>query len=90
MKTTEVRGEDQITESNEPKTSPAVATGSPASSQLLTLIAKQPFFKGLSGPHLQLLADSAMETKFNAGSGFFGKDKGTALKKIRKRTRKTS
>jgi CRP/FNR family transcriptional regulator, cyclic AMP receptor protein len=73
MKTTEVRGEDQITESNEHKASPVVVTGSPASSQLLTLIAQQPFFKGLSGPHLQLLADSAMEIEFKAGQWIFRK-----------------
>jgi len=71
MKTTEVRGEDQITESDEHKASPVVATGSPASSQLLKLIAQQPFFNGLSGPHLQLLADSAMATQFKSGQWIF-------------------
>jgi CRP-like cAMP-binding protein len=71
MKTTEVRGEDQIRESDEHKASPVVATGSPVSSQLLTLIEQQPFFKGLSGPHLQLLADSAMATQFEAGHWIF-------------------
>jgi len=71
MKTTEVRGEDQITESDEHKASPVVATGSPVSSQLLTLIEQQSFFKGLSGPHLQLLADSAMATQFEAGHWIF-------------------
>lgn len=64
MKANEVRGEDQFTESDEHKTSPAVATGNPASSRLLTLIAKQPFFKELSARPLQLLADSAMEVEF--------------------------
>ena len=71
MKTIEVRGEDQFRESDEHKTSLAVATGNPASSQLLTLVAQQPFFNGLSGPHLQLLADSAMETQFKAGQWLF-------------------
>jgi CRP-like cAMP-binding protein len=71
MKTTEVRGEDQITESDEHKPSPAVATGNPASRQLLALIAQQPFFKRLSGPHLQLLADSAMVTEFKPEQWIF-------------------
>lgn len=71
MKTTEGRGEDQFTESDEHKASPAVATGNPASSQLFELIAQQPFFKGLSGPHLQQLADAAMETQFKRGQWIF-------------------
>ncbi len=37
------------------------------STSLYSLIAQQPFFKGLSGHHLQLLADSAMEMQFEAG-----------------------
>jgi CRP-like cAMP-binding protein len=56
---------------DERRTSPGVATDNPASKQLLTLIAQQPFFNGLSGPHLQLLADSAMETQFEAGQWIF-------------------
>ena len=71
MKTTEVRGEDQIAESDGHKVLPVVATGSPSSSRLLTLIAQQPFFNGLGGPHLQLLADSAMETQFKVGQWIF-------------------
>ena len=71
MKTTEVRDEDQFTESDEHKTSPIVVTGNPASSQLLTLVEQQPFFSGLSGRHLQLLADSAMEIQFKAGEWIF-------------------
>jgi CRP/FNR family transcriptional regulator, cyclic AMP receptor protein len=71
MKTTEVRGEDRIRESDEHKASPVAATGSPVSSQILTIIAQQPFFKGLSGPHLQLLADSAMVTEFKPGQWIF-------------------
>jgi CRP-like cAMP-binding protein len=58
-------------ESVERKTSRAVAAGNAASSRLLTLIAKQPFFNGLSAHHLQLLADSAMETQFKPGERIF-------------------
>ena len=57
MKTTEVRGEDQISESDE--------------SQLLALIAQQPFFKGLSEPYLRLLAESAMITEFKTGQWIY-------------------
>ena len=71
MKTTEVRGENQISESDEHKTSPAVVTENPASSQLVALIANQPFFKGLSEPHLRLLAESAMVTEFKAGQWIY-------------------
>lgn len=71
MKTTEVRGENQISESDEHKTSPAVVTENPASSQLVALIANQPFFKGLSEPHLRLLAESAMITEFKAGQWIY-------------------
>jgi CRP-like cAMP-binding protein len=71
MKTTEVQGEDQITELAENKTSRAVAIGGPTSSQLLTQIAQQPFFRGLSEHHFQLLADSAMEMRFQSGQWIF-------------------
>src|SRR5437899_6643783 len=71
MKTTEIRGKDQITEPDEHRTPPAVPTESPASSQLLTLIAQQPFFKGLSAQHLQVLVDSAMITQFKPGQWIF-------------------
>jgi len=70
MKTTEVRAEDQISESDEHEASPAVA-GNPASSQLLALIAQQAFFKELSEPHLRLLAESAMVTEFKAGQWIY-------------------
>ena len=71
MKKTEVRGEDQITEPDERKTSSVVATGNPASSHLLILIAQQPFFKGLSEHLVQLLADSAMEMQFKPGDWIY-------------------
>jgi len=71
MKTTEVRGRGHTTEPGEHKTSPAAATESPTSSELLALIAQQPFFKGLGAHHLRLLADSAMETQFEPGQWIY-------------------
>lgn len=41
------------------------------SNHLLPLIARQPFFQGMSEPHRQLLADSAMETQFEPGQWIF-------------------
>src|ERR1700733_13338186 len=38
---------------------------------LYTLIAKQPFFKGLNSRQLQLLAASALEMKFETGATIF-------------------
>ena len=38
---------------------------------LYTLIAKQPFFKGLNSQQLQLLAGSALEMKFETGATIF-------------------
>jgi CRP-like cAMP-binding protein len=71
MKTTERQGKDQFTEPNEHKTSAAIAIFNPASSHLLTLIAQQPFFKGLSEHLVQLLADSAMEMQFKPGDWIY-------------------
>jgi CRP/FNR family transcriptional regulator, cyclic AMP receptor protein len=71
MQTNEVRGEDQISESDEIKTSRIVETRYSASSQIFALIAQQPFFKGLSEPHLRLLAESAMITEFRAGQWIY-------------------
>lgn len=46
--------------------------GGNAQSQLLyTLIAEQPFFKGLTPEYLQLLTDSAYEIKFEPGESIF-------------------
>jgi CRP-like cAMP-binding protein len=67
MKTTEARGEDQITESDQHNDSPSVANGSLTSIEFLELIAPQPFFQKLSVQHLELLADSAMVTEFKPG-----------------------
>ena len=71
MKTTEILSKDQITESDEHKASPTVANETLASIQFLELIAQQPFFQGLSVHHLELLADSAMETQFKPGQWIF-------------------
>jgi CRP-like cAMP-binding protein len=38
---------------------------------LYTLIAEQPFFKGLKATHLQLLTDSAFERRFEKGQMIF-------------------
>ena len=38
---------------------------------LCSLIAQQPFFKGLSDRHLHLLTDSALEMKFEPGQSIF-------------------
>jgi CRP/FNR family transcriptional regulator, cyclic AMP receptor protein len=50
-------------------TSPATATGggSAPANPLCLLIAKQPFFKGLSPHQFQLLAELAMERQFKTG-----------------------
>ena len=40
-------------------------------STLLTTIAAQPFFKGMSAPHLRLLTDSAMDIEFKPGQKIF-------------------
>lgn len=47
------------------------ATGSDLAQALFPLIAAQPFFKGMSAPHLQLLAESALEMNFETGQKIF-------------------
>lgn len=69
MKTT-VGTDDQVAEFEQHEGSPAVS-GNPASSQLRALIAQQPFFKGMSEPHLRLLAESAMVTEFKTGQWIY-------------------
>ena len=54
-KTTAVPIKDQFRDDPEIKVSSSVASGSALSQQLYTLIAQQPFFKGLSVHHLQVL-----------------------------------
>jgi CRP-like cAMP-binding protein len=41
------------------------------SNRLLTLIAQQSFFRGMNARHLEMLADSAMETQFEPGRWIF-------------------
>lgn len=71
MKTTEARGEDQLTESDEHNTSPVGGVANLASDELLALAAQQPFFKGMSEHLIQLLADSIMEMRFKSGHWLF-------------------
>jgi CRP-like cAMP-binding protein len=49
----------------------ASETGDVRSQALYTVIEKQPFFKGLSVRHLHLLADSALEMRFEPGQTLF-------------------
>lgn len=49
----------------------ASTIATPASNHLLALIAQQPLFQGMSAHHLQLIADSAMETRFEPGERIF-------------------
>ena len=51
--------------------SSAAEEGKTKPRSLYALIAEQPFFKGLNAQQLQLLADSAMETQFEAGQSIF-------------------
>jgi CRP-like cAMP-binding protein len=51
--------------------SSATEVGRYMSQPLYTLIAQQPFFKGLSPHQLQLLTDSAMEMQFEKGQSIF-------------------
>ena len=46
-------------------------TENPAGTRIATVVAEQPFFKGLKQEHLQLLAESAMVTEFDAGEWIF-------------------
>jgi CRP-like cAMP-binding protein len=49
----------------------ATGEGIPASQPLSTLVGQQPFFKGLTARHLQLLTASALEMQFEAGQSIF-------------------
>jgi CRP/FNR family transcriptional regulator, cyclic AMP receptor protein len=48
-------------------TTQSPAPDNEASTSLYDLIASQPFFAGLTPPHLQLLTESAMEIRFEPG-----------------------
>jgi CRP/FNR family cyclic AMP-dependent transcriptional regulator len=51
--------------------SSAIDEGNTLAQSLYPLIARQPFFQGLNAPHLQLLAESAMEIQFKPGETIF-------------------
>ncbi len=51
--------------------SPLPDLSSKLSQELYELIERQPFFKGLNSRHLQLLAASALEMKFETGATIF-------------------
>jgi CRP-like cAMP-binding protein len=54
-----------------PPTPDVVGSSNDPTASLYSLIAEQPFFKGLSPHQLQLLADSAMEMKFEPAQQIF-------------------
>lgn len=53
------------------KPAPEALAGELAAQSLYQLIAQQTFFHGLSARHLQLLTDSALEMRFEAGQSLF-------------------
>ena len=55
---------DQSTDVVDKLSPPTTAEGNTQSQSLYTLIAQQPFFKGLNAHQLQLITDSAMEMSF--------------------------
>ena len=62
---------DQYTEASGNPESSTLEAGGAVPQELYTLIAQQPFFKGLAPQQLQLLADSAMRMHFEAGQSIF-------------------
>ena len=74
MTTTPPTDAPPLDESREPADLPGFSTTAEqgaAPSPLSLLIAQQPFFKGLNARQLQLLADSAMEMRFEPGESIF-------------------
>ena len=74
MTTTSPTADPPLDESREPVDLPgfsATAEQSVSPSFLCALIAQQPFFKGLNARQIQLLADSAMEMRFESGESIF-------------------
>ena len=65
--TTEVTIKDQLKETAGTEALASSVSGSDYTQQLYDLVAQQPFFKGLSTRHLQVLADSAMQIEFKSG-----------------------
>jgi CRP/FNR family cyclic AMP-dependent transcriptional regulator len=62
---------DQITNPATPSDSSPLELGGATLQELYTLIAQQPFFKGFNEHQLQILADSAMKMRFEAGQSIF-------------------
>jgi CRP-like cAMP-binding protein len=63
--------QDQFTEASGKPGSAATEEGNIMAQSLYTLIAQQPFFKGLNARQLQLLTESAMEMQFEPGQSIF-------------------
>jgi CRP/FNR family transcriptional regulator, cyclic AMP receptor protein len=63
--------EDQFTEASDKPGSAATEEANSMAQSLYTLIAQQPFFKGLNAHQLQLLTESAMEMQFEPGQSIF-------------------
>ena len=63
--------QDQLTTNSRAPGSSATKNGNTVSQSLYSLIALQPFFKGLNSDQLQLLTDSAMEIQFEQGQLIF-------------------
>jgi CRP/FNR family cyclic AMP-dependent transcriptional regulator len=68
--TTTPRPDQSATASDQPGF-PANETGNSQPQSLATLIAHQPFFKGLTARQLQLLTDSALVMQFETGQSLF-------------------
>ena len=58
---------DHLTDATLKLEGPVIGAGEAQSQALYALIERQPFFKGLNARHLQLLTDSALEMRFEAG-----------------------
>jgi CRP/FNR family transcriptional regulator, cyclic AMP receptor protein len=71
MKTTELQEKGQFVKSEEHSDIPDAATFNPASSELIALVAKQSFFKGLDRRLVDLLADSILEMRFKPGDWIY-------------------
>jgi CRP/FNR family cyclic AMP-dependent transcriptional regulator len=62
---------DQPTEVSDKLSSSATGDGTSMLQSLYSLVAQQPFFKGLNADQLQLLTESAMSIQFEAGQSIF-------------------
>ena len=73
MSTTENVDKDPSNNPDDGNQAPSLSDSDPAG-QLLGLIARQPMFQGLSQPHLDLLAASAMYSDFKMGEQILQED----------------